>query len=34
VVSTAVSRDRRNTLIFLERWSVDDEVSDANVLHR
>jgi len=31
--SRAVSTGRRNTLIFLERWSVDDEVSDADVLH-
>ena len=29
----AVSTDRRNTLIFLERWSVIDEVSYTDVLH-
>ena len=29
----AVSIGRRNTLIFLERWSVFDEVPDADVLH-
>ena len=29
----AVSIGRRNTLIFLERWSVYDEVPDADVLH-
>ena len=29
----AVSIGRRNTLIFLERWSVNDEVPDADVLH-
>ena len=29
----AVSTGRRNTLIFLERWSVRDEVSDADILH-
>jgi hypothetical protein len=32
-LAAAVSTVRRNTLIFLERWSVDDEVSDADVLH-
>ena len=29
----AVSTGERNTLIFLERWSVRDEVSDADILH-
>jgi len=29
----AVSTGERNTLIFLERWSVTDEVSYADVLH-
>ena len=30
----AVSTGGRNTLVFLERWGVEDEVSDADVLHR
>jgi len=29
-----VSTDRRNTLVFLDRWSVRHEVSDADILHR
>ena len=30
----ADSTGGRNTLVFLERWSVEDEVSDKDVLHR
>lgn len=29
----AVSKGRRNTLVFFERWSVRDEVSHTDVLH-
>lgn len=29
----AVSTGRRNSLIFLERWSIDHEVSDTGVLY-
>jgi len=29
----AVSTDRRNTLIFFERWSISHEVSSAYILH-
>jgi len=32
-VRAADSTGERNTLIFLERWSVKNEVSDADVLH-
>ncbi|PSL15106.1 hypothetical protein CLV88_12625, partial [Shimia abyssi] len=32
-LASAVSTGRRNTLIFLERWSVDHEVPDADVLY-
>lgn len=29
----ADSTGGRNTLVFFERWSVDDEISDEDVLH-
>jgi hypothetical protein len=32
--SPVISTGRRNTLIFLERWSVSHEVSHTDVLHR
>jgi hypothetical protein len=32
-VATAVSTGRRNTLIFLERWSDQNEVSSPRIFH-
>jgi transposase-like protein len=32
--AVAVSTGERNTLVFQKRWSVRDEVSYADILHR
>lgn len=29
----AVSTDRRNTLVFLERWSENDDIPAQNIFH-
>jgi hypothetical protein len=34
LLSVAVSTGRRNTLVFLERWSDPHEVSSPSILHR
>ena len=33
-LSAAVSTGRRNTLVFLERWSVDHDLSSPDIFHR